>query len=226
MIYMLDCANVAEIRKGMDLFPLAGVTTNPSIVTKEKIDFVKLLTEIRNIIGADKMLHAQVLANNFDDIVKESHYLTEQFGENTYTKIPVTAEGIKAMSFLKNKYSRKITATAIFTPQQALMAAEAGADYVAPYINRSENIGIDGPNTVMEIVRLFEVGGIKGCKVLGASFKNTKQVHETILAGAESVTVSYETLNQMIYHPLTDSSINGFIVDWERQYGTSYLPVN
>jgi fructose-6-phosphate aldolase 2 len=223
MIYMLDCANLEEIEKGIDLYPLAGVTTNPTIVTKEKRNFVDLLTEIRSVIGDDKMLHVQVISESFKNIVTESNFITEKFGENTYTKIPVTAEGIKAIKYLKEEYSSKITATAIFTPQQALMAAEAGADFVAPYVNRTENIGIDSSVIISDIIELFKVGKISDCKILGASFKNTAQVHNTILAGAESVTVSFETLEQLIYHPLTDISIEGFIKDWKNQYSSKRI---
>ena len=226
MIYMLDSANIEEIKKSFDLFPMAGVTTNPSIVTKEKRNYYELLSEIRKIIGKEKMLHTQVISETFEEMIEDSNYITKSFGEDTYTKIPVTAEGLKAMKYLKVKYNRNITATAIFSPQQALMAAEAGADFVAPYVNRSENIGIDSTTTISEICRLFEVGEISNCKILGASFKNVKQVHETILAGAKSITVSYETLTQLIYHPLTDISIEGFINDWEKTYDAKELNAN
>ena len=217
MLILLDTADTKEIKRLYDLYPIDGVTTNPSIVVKEKRNFLELIHEIREIIGNESMLHVQALGKNAEDIVEEAEYLNLEIGGNIYIKIPVIAEGIKAMKILKNK-GINTTGTAIFTPQQALMAAMAGADYVAPYINRIDNILGDGPKVVSDIVKLFNINNISS-KVLAASFKNVEQVHKVCLAGAHSVTVNKDLFEKLIYHPYTDLSIEGFISDWEEQYG-------
>jgi len=217
MQYILDTADVNFIKKALDLYPIEGVTTNPSIISKEKGDFKTIIKEIRNIIGEDLMLHVQCLSLNAETMVKEALYIQELAGKNVYVKIPVIPEGIKAIKILKQK-NIKTTATAIFTAQQALMAAIAGATYVAPYIDRIDNISGDGPKVVSEIVQLFNINNLS-TKVLAASFKNVEQVHKVCLAGAHSVTVNKDLFEKLIYHPYTDLSIEGFIRDWEGVYG-------
>ncbi|HJO95333.1 MAG TPA: fructose-6-phosphate aldolase [Victivallales bacterium] len=218
MIYMLDTANVEAIKRGNDLYPISGVTTNPSIIAKENKPFFEILTNIRNIIGDGKMIHAQAVGKTADLIVKEAEYINNNLGGNLFIKIPVFPEGIKAIKILKEK-GICTTATAILTSQQALMAAEAGAEYLAPYINRADDICNDGIKIVAEIVKLLEVGGINDAKILGASFKNVRQVHETILNGAKSVTVNPSTFERLLFHPLTDWSIDQFDKDWHSVYG-------
>ncbi|HJO95680.1 MAG TPA: fructose-6-phosphate aldolase [Victivallales bacterium] len=218
MIYMLDTADLEAIKRGNDLFPISGVTTNPSIIAKENKAFFEIMDGIRSIIGKEKMIHAQAVGKTADVIVKEAEYLNKRIGGNLYVKIPVFPEGIKAMKIMKEK-GINTTATAILTSQQALMAAEAGAEYLAPYINRADDICDDGIKIVSEIVELLGVGGLNNAKILGASFKNVKQVHETILNGAKSVTVNPETFERLLYHPLTDWSIDQFDKDWQSVYG-------
>jgi len=217
MFYILDTADLEQIKRAFDLYPMSGVTTNPTIISKENRSFLDILKEIREIIGEDKMLHVQAVSLKAEDIVKEAEYLKETIGGNIYIKVPVIAEGIKAIKILKKK-GIKTTATAIFTPQQALMAAIAGAEFVAPYVNRIDNITGNGINVVAQIVKLFEIHHIDA-KVLAASFKNVQQVHEVILAGAQSVTVNAEVMDGLLNHPLTDWSVNQFVLDWEGVYG-------
>ncbi len=217
MLYLLDTADLKSIEKAFDLYPMSGVTTNPTIISKEKREFLSILKDIRGIIGQDAMLHVQAVSLKVEEIVKEAEYLNEKIGGNLYVKIPVIPEGIKAMKLLAKK-GLKTTATAIFTAQQAFMAANAGAEFVAPYVNRLDNIGADGPNVVAEIVGLFEINGLDA-KVLAASFKNVEQVHRVMLNGAQSVTVSPEIMDGLLKHPLTDSGVNQFVSDWEGVYG-------
>jgi len=217
MLYILDTANLKQIKRAFDLYPMSGVTTNPTIISKENRNFLDILKEIREIIGEDKMLHVQAVSLKAEDIVKEAEYLKETIGGNIYIKVPVIAEGIKAMKILKKK-GIKITATAIFTAEQALMAAIAGAEFVAPYVNRIDNITGNGAGVVAQIVQLFNIHHIDA-KVLAASFKNVQQVHEVILAGSHSVTVNSEIMDGLLKHPLTDWSVNQFVVDWESVYG-------
>ncbi|EPY2276890.1 fructose-6-phosphate aldolase [Clostridium sporogenes] len=217
MLILLDTANIDSIKHINDIYPLDGVTTNPTIISKEKKDFICILKEIRDIIGKEKMLHVQVIGSKAEEMIEEAIYLNEKIGGNLYVKIPVTEQGIKAMKELSKK-GYKITATAIFTSQQALMAAKAGAEFVAPYVNRIDNLMADGIKVVSDIVSIFEIYNINS-KVLAASFKNTEQIHNACLKGAHSVTVNEDLIKQLIYHPSTDLSVDNFIRDWEMQYG-------
>lgn len=216
MQILLDTANTQEILEMSKYFPLDGVTTNPTIIAKEKKDFFKLLQEIRDIIGEEKMLHVQVISEDAEGIISEAEYLREKISGNLYIKIPVTPEGIKAMQVLKNK-GTNITATAIVSPQQALLAAKAGADYLAPYINRMDNIIADGINVANEIRTLLDVHEFN-CKIIAASFKNVEQIHRCSLLGCEAVTINSDLLEKMIFHPVTDWSIAKFSQDWDEAY--------
>ncbi|MDS1003701.1 fructose-6-phosphate aldolase [Clostridium sporogenes] len=217
MLMLLDTANIDSIKHINDIYPLDGVTTNPTIISKEKTDFLGILKEIRSVIGKEKMLHVQVVGSKAEDMVDEAIYLNEKIGGNLYIKVPVTEQGIKAMKELSKK-GYKITATAIFTAQQALMAAKAGAQFVAPYVNRIDNLMADGIKVVSDIVTIFKIYNIN-TKILAASFKNTEQIHNSCLKGAHSVTVNESLIKQLIYHPSTDLSVENFINDWEMQYG-------
>lgn len=216
MIYILDTANLQEIKRAYEFYPMEGVTTNPSIISKEKGDFIKILKNIREIIGNDSMLHAQVLSLKAEDMIEEAKYIAEQVGGNIYIKIPVTPEGIKAIKIL-SKEGYKITATAIFTAQQALIAAKAGAYFVAPYVNRIDNISGNGVEVVGEIIELLEFNNLN-TKVLAASFKNVQQVNDVALRGCQSVTVGSDIMDKLIEHPLTELSVKQFINDWENVY--------
>ncbi|NFR87284.1 MULTISPECIES: fructose-6-phosphate aldolase [unclassified Clostridium] len=216
MIYILDTANLQEIKRAYEFYPMEGVTTNPSIISKEKGDFIKILKNIREIIGNDSMLHAQVLSLKAEDMIEEAKYISEQVGGNIYIKIPVTPDGIKAIKIL-SKEGYKITATAIFTAQQALIAAKAGAYFVAPYVNRIDNISGNGVEVVGEIIELLEFNNLN-TKVLAASFKNVQQVNDVALRGCQSVTVGSDIMDKLIEHPLTELSVKQFINDWENVY--------
>ena len=221
MIYMLDTANLNAIRKAFDIYPITGVTTNPTIISKENRDFIGLLKEIREIIGEDTMLHAQVIGKSAEDMIKEAKYLNETIGGNFYVKIPVTKEGIKAIRVL-SKEGINITATAIFTAQQALMAAVSGAKFVAPYVNRIDNISGNGVEVVKDIIEELKLYNLD-CKVLAASFKNVQQVQYLSRNGVHSVTVNPDIMDKMLEHPLTDWSVDQFINDWEKVYGEGKL---
>lgn len=217
MLYLIDTANLEAIKRAYDFYPMAGVTTNPTIISKEKNNFLDILKDIRKVIGNDSMLHVQVISLTAEKMVEEAKYLNSIIGGNLYIKIPVTSEGIKAIKILK-KQNIKTTATAIFTAQQALMAVTAGAGFVAPYVNRIDNISGGGVDVVAQIVKLLKQYDLDG-KVLAASFKNVQQVHSVILSGSQSVTVNPEILDAMIEHPLTNWSIDKFVHDWESVYG-------
>ena len=221
MIYILDTADLNAIKHCNEFYPLSGVTTNPTIISKEKTDFWPLLESIRNIIGPEKMLHVQTTAEKAEDIVAEAKLLKERLGGNFYIKIPIGEEGLKATMMLK-KIGIPVTVTAIFTPAQALLAAMAGASFVAPYANRLDNILGDGCAVVAETVELLKIYG-SDCKVLAASFKNAEQVHRCEMAGCHSVTVSENILKTLATHPMTDSAIEGFKADWKSVYGNKTI---
>lgn len=216
MIYMLDTANIDAIRKAADLYPLAGVTTNPSIIAKENRPLREILLDIRESIGKKAMLHAQVMGKDAETMLKEALAL-KTIDPDIIVKVPVTPQGIKAMKLIAGQDIR-ITATAILTPQQALMAAVAGAEFLAPYVNRLDNICSDGVGVAAEMVALIDNYNLNA-KVLGASFKNVQQVHQLALAGAHSVTIAPDVFDQLLVHPLTDSGVAGFVSDWESVYG-------
>ncbi len=217
MIYMLDTANIEAIRKTLEFYPVDGVTTNPTIIAKENTDYKQLLKDIRKLVGNDRMLHVQTTSPYAEGMVQEALALKEFVGGCFYAKIPASEQGIKAMQILKEK-GIHITATAIFTQQQALISAKAGADFVAPYVNRLDNISSDGVGVVTDIVSLFKTYNFE-TKVLAASFKNAEQVHRISLGGAHSVTISPELFESLLYHPLTNQSIADFTKDWEGVYG-------
>ena len=217
MLHLIDTADVAAIRRIAELFPLAGVTTNPTLIAREKRPFPDIIRDIRAVIGEGSMLHVQVTGHDADTMVAEARKLADFVGAGFHPKVPVTAEGLKAIRRLSG-LGFHVTATAIVTAQQALIAAAAGAAFTAPYVNRLDNIGGDGVKVVADIVHLFSIHGLK-TRLLTASFKNVQQVHEVALAGAQSVTVGPDVFERLLDHPLTDSGVAQFVADWEGVYG-------
>ena len=221
MLYIVDTANVEKIRHCIEFFPIAGVTTNPTIISKEHTDFLGLIREIKAIIGSDRMFHIQVTGDTADKMMKEAEALRSIVGDDLYVKIPVSEEGLKATMAL-HAAGYHVTETAIFTQQQALIAAKAGVDYVAPYINRLDNIVSDGVHVVEEIVQIFNYNNIK-TKVLAASFKTVEQVHKVALAGGHAVTIAPDLYEKLVYHPLTLYAVDDFSHDWESVYGSKKI---
>ncbi len=217
MLYILDTADLAAIKHANEFYPLAGVTTNPSIIAKEKTDFCKHIKAIRAIIGEEKLLCVQTLGKTCEEIVRDGEMLRDTLGGNFYLKVPIGEAGLKATPILKSK-GIGVLMTAIFTPAQALISAKAGADFVAPYVNRLDNIVGDGCAVVAEIVNQFKTFGMD-CKVLAASFKNVEQVNKCASVGCHSVTVSLDILKGIISHPMTDAAVEGFDRDWAGVYG-------
>lgn len=215
MEYMIDSADLKEIKHINEFYPIAGVTTNPFILSRCGISVINAIKGIRKIIG-NKMLHVQVISEDFDGILSDAEKIVKLGGENTYVKIPVTENGIKAIKYLSRK-GYDITATAIFTPQQALIAASAGAKYVAPYVNRLDNIATNGVEIAANIHRLLIEAQVD-CKVLAASFSNVEQIHMVSMKGIQSLTIPVNLFDKMIYHPLTDRAIKEFIDEGKPYY--------
>lgn len=221
MRILLDTANLDDIRYFNEYYPIKGVTTNPTILSREGGDIVKHLHNIREIIGWEKELHIQVIETEYDKIIEEAELIVNTFGENTFVKIPITDVGLKATKVLSRK-GINITVTAVLTAAQAMFASNAGAYYVAPYASRLENICADGIGTVAEIAKIFSISGTK-TQILAASFKTAKEVLDCAVVGCHSATVGSDILPKLISHTTTDSSIKGFAKDWKSAFGDTTL---
>lgn len=221
MIYLADTANIDELKELFYYFPIAGVTTNPSIIAAANRKLSEILPEILEIIG-DKMLHVQMISDMAVDMVREAKAYKNKYslGDNYFAKIPVSKEGYKAMPMLKDA-GINVTATAIFTQQQALVAARAGADWVAPYVNRLDNISSHGIEVVKHIVENIEHFKLS-TKVLAASFKTVDQVHRVSMVGCHAATINYDTIELLRSHPMTDMSLDKFKSDAEGLYDIEF----
>nr|WP_321408196.1 transaldolase family protein [uncultured Carboxylicivirga sp.] len=221
MIYLADTANTDELKQLFYYFPLEGITTNPTIIAQAQKPMSVILPELIEIVG-DKMLHVQMISNKAEDMLREAKTYKAKYGlgDNYFAKIPVTVEGYKAMPMIKDA-GIKVTATAIFTQQQALVAARAGADWVAPYVNRLDNISSHGIEVVGNIVENIECFGLD-TKVLAASFKTVDQVHRVSMMGSHAATVNFEILERLRSHPMTDMSVDWFEKDAEGLYDIDF----
>lgn len=212
MLTLIDTANLEGIKRVYDILPVDGVTTNPSILKKEGANPLEQLKKIRALLPAGAQLHVQTVSTVASEIIKEAMFILRQLGDNTYIKIPVFDEGIKAMKQLSTM-GVNTTATAIYTPMQGFMAAKAGVKFVAPYVNRLDNIGFDGVEVAKNIHDIL-VRHSLDTKVLAASFKNTQQVLSLCEYGIGSITASPEVLEQLITHQITSLAIEEFNKDF------------
>lgn len=217
MKLLIDDANFEKIQRLYEFYPIDGVTTNPSILAKSGRNPYEVLTQIRDFIGEDADLHVQVISRKAEDMVVEGRKIAERLGKNTLIKIPTVVEGLKAMKALSAEGYR-VTATAIYTPQQAFLAGKAGADYAAPYVNRIDNLGGDGVQTTMRIHDIYENNGMK-TQLLAASFKNTQQVLELAEYGIGAATVGPDVIEGLMKNVTVDSAVEAFIADFEKLVG-------
>ena len=216
MEILLDTANLEDIKKYHQLYDITGVTSNPTILAREKADFFPLLEEIKGIIG-DKQLHVQVTGATCEEMLKEAEAIVSRLGKETYIKVPTTEVGIGTMKRLKEQ-GYKVTATAIYMPQQAMLAASVGADYVAPYFNRISNMSVDSKKVITDIANLFKTHHCQ-TKILAASFKNTQQIMDALSSGAAAVTADPSLFTQMVESPVIEAAVDGFLQDWKNVYG-------
>ena len=221
MRILLDTANLEAIQYFNNFYPIEGVTTNPTILSKEGGDVVEHLKKIRQIIGDDKELHVQVTETEFDKIIEEARLLVDLLGINTFVKIPITDVGLKVTKYLSDR-GIGVTVTAVLTAAQAMLASNAGATYVAPYISRSENLCADGVGTVEDIAKIFNNSGTD-CQILSASFKTAKEVLDVAVAGCHAATIGSTIMKMLIAHTTTDTSILGFEKDWKSAFGDTTL---
>ena len=217
MLYLLDTANADEIARLVDEYPVCGVTTNPAILGQEGAEPARQLRLIRQAIGPQRMLHAQVTGKDAETMVREALALRDAVGESFYVKIPAVPEGLRAMPALK-KEGLKVTATAIFDTSQALLFARAGADFVAPYVSRLDNIGADGVDIVEEIMHDFKEYGVT-TGVLAASFRTADQIRRLAKHGITAVTVTPAFLEALLWHPMTDDAMRRFDAAWAKLTG-------
>ncbi|WP_302327895.1 transaldolase family protein [Enterocloster lavalensis] len=213
MKFIIDDADIAKIKDIYNTFAVDGVTTNPSILAKSGRQPYEVLTEIREFIGPDAELHVQVIAPDAEGMVRDGHRIVEVLGKNTYVKVPTTKEGLRAMKLLHGEGIR-VTATAIYTRMQAFLAAKAGADYAAPYVNRIDNLGGDGVKTAQDIHDIFRKNGLN-CQVLAASFKNSQQVQELCEYGIGAATISPEVIEALIKNDSVTMAVEAFVKDFE-----------
>ena len=211
MKFLLDTANVEIIKKYNEIYNLTGVTTNPTIIARENVEFFPTLLKIREIIG-DKQLHVQLTAKTTCEMIKEAEAIVKRIDKNVYIKVPTNEEGIKTIKALK-EMGYNVTATVIYTVQQAVMAANVGADYAAPYFNHMCNYAYDAPGAIAEMAKIYKMYN-KPTKLLAASFRNAGQIMQVLSAGAEAVTVAPELYRMMLENPPVDTAIAKFDRDW------------
>ena len=222
MKYLLDTANLSEIRELCEYLPIAGVTSNPSIVKKEgAISFFSHMREIRSVIGHVRPLHIQVTAMDYDGMMRDAEAVFHHVDEKVYIKVPVDFAGVKVIKALKRQ-GANVTATAVYGLDQAFIALEAGADCIAPYFNRMEALGIDAANAIGNIAGLINHYGYE-TEILAASFKQTTQIDRAILAGAHSVTVSPDVLRDVFRKKIVKDAVQAFSDDWSTLYGGKTL---
>lgn len=216
----LDTSDVAAVKKLARIFPLAGVTTNPSIIASGAMPIEKLLPALHEALDGRGRLFAQVLANDAAGMVAEARKLRQMVAD-LVVKVPVTAEGLAAIKCLKAEGIPTL-GTAVYGAAQGLLAALAGAEYIAPYVNRVDAQGGDGIQTVTELQRLLTLHAPQS-KVLAASFKTPRQALDCLLAGCESITLPLDVAQQMIAAPAVSAAVEKFEQDWLAAFGRATL---
>ena len=217
MKFFIDTANVDDIRKANDMGVICGVTTNPSLIAKEGRDFAEVIKEITSIV--DGPISGEVKATTVDaeGMIAEGREIAK-IHPNMVVKLPMTVEGLKACKVLSSE-GIKTNVTLIFTANQALLAARAGATYVSPFLGRLDDISVRGVDLIREIAEIFAVAGDIDTQIIAASVRNTMHVTDCALAGADIATVPYKVIEQMTHHPLTDAGIEKFQADYRAVFG-------
>ena len=213
MRFFIDTAKVEDIKKANDMGVICGVTTNPSLIAKEGRVFEEVIAEIASIV--DGPISGEVKATTVDaeGMIAEGR----EIAKNMVVKLPMTVEGLKACKQLTSE-GIKTNVTLVFTANQALLAARAGATYVSPFLGRLDDISVRGTDLIAEIAQIFEVAGIE-TQIIAASVRNPIHVTDCALAGADIATVPYAVIEQMTKHPLTDAGIAKFQADYKAVFG-------
>lgn len=216
MKFFIDTANVEDIKKANDMGVICGVTTNPSLIAKEGRVFEKVIAEIASIVDGPISGEVRATTTDAESMIREGREIAK-IHKNMVVKIPMTVEGLKAVKVLSSE-GIKTNVTLIFTANQALLAARAGASYVSPFLGRLDDISTKGIDLVAEIAEMFDVAGIE-TEIIAASVRNPIHVTECALAGADIATVPYKVIEQMMHHPLTDAGIEKFKQDYLAVFG-------
>ena len=218
MEFIIDTVNLEEIKEAVEYLPIVGVTSNPSIVKKTSpANFFDHMREIRKIIGMERSLHIQVIAKDCEGIVREAHKILDEIDKEVFIKVPVSYEGVKAIKILKSE-GVNVTATAVYDLMQAYMALAAGADYIAPYVNRIGNLDGDPDELIRQLsARIYEDD--YNCKIVAASFKGVKQIKDAFNNGAQAITAPVDVLKQIFKNPNIEKAVNDFNADWYSMYG-------
>lgn len=211
MKIFIDTANIQQIKEAQDMGIIDGVTTNPTLVSKEGRNFLELIKEICSIV--DGPISVEAISQNCNEIVKEARTLSK-IDKNVVVKIPLVKEGLKAVRIL-SKEKVRTNVTLCFSAPQALFAAKAGASYVSPFIGRLDDIGSVGMNLVRDIRKIYDNYGLR-TQIIVASIRNPLHVIEAALAGADCATVPYDVLMNLVKHPLTDIGVERFLADWKK----------
>lgn len=210
MKIFIDTANIDEIKKASELGILSGVTTNPSLIAKEGRDFVQVVKEITEIV--DGPISAEVVSLTSDEMIKEAKELVK-IHENIVIKIPMIPEGLKAISIL-SEMGIRTNCTLVFSVNQAILAANAGATYVSPFIGRIDDIGYNGMQLIEELTEVFD-NYYYDTEIIAASIRHPMHVTDAARAGADIATIPYKVIEQMMKNPLTDIGVEKFLKDWE-----------
>lgn len=216
MRFFIDTANVDDIRKANDMGVICGVTTNPSLIAKEGKKFEDVIAEIALIVDGPISGEVKATTTDAEGMIREGREIAK-LHPNMVVKIPMTTEGLKAVKVLAAEGIRT-NVTLIFTANQALLAARAGAAYVSPFLGRLDDISVRGVELVEEIAEIFAVAGIE-TEIIAASVRNPMHITDCALAGADIATVPYKVLEQMTHHPLTDAGIRKFQEDYRAVFG-------
>lgn len=217
MKLIIDDADMERIRQIYKFYPVDGVTTNPSILAKCGRNPYEVLREIRAFIGEEAELHVQAVSRKAEGMLKEAKRIVAELGENTFVKIPSVPEGFRAMKMLREE-GISVTATVVYTPMQAFLAAKSGASYAAPYINRIDNMGYDGVQTAKNIHDIFRNNRLE-TEVLAASFKNSRQLLELCEYGIGAATAAPDVIEGLAKNQAVTAAVDDFIEDFERLAG-------
>lgn len=217
MKLIIDDADMEGIRQIYKFYPVDGVTTNPSILAKCGRNPSEVLRAIRAFIGEEAELHVQAVSRKAEGMLKEAKRIVAELGENTFVKIPSVPEGFRAMKMLREE-GISVTATVVYTPMQAFLAAKSGASYAAPYINRIDNMGYDGVQTAKNIHDIFRNNRLE-TEVLAASFKNSRQLLELCEYGIGAATAAPDVIEGLAKNQAVTAAVDDFIEDFERLAG-------
>ena len=216
MKFFIDTANIEDIKKANDMGVICGVTTNPSLIAKEGRDFNEVIRQITSIVDGPVSGEVKATTTDAKGMIGEGREIAS-IHPNMVVKIPMTAEGLKACKTLSSE-GIKVNVTLIFSANQALLAARAGAAFVSPFLGRLDDINVRGVDLIKEISKIFKVAGLD-TEIIAASIRNPIHVTDCALAGADIATVPYKVIEQMTKHPLTDAGIKKFQDDYKAVFG-------